>query len=193
MRLKSLYKFYQKHFGYQQSTSKKQALVYAFAIRDTIEVMEEAYGVSNNSPIENYYSSPQKHPLAVKFLENAESLASQRYTNPLEVLRYCDASIFVEQGLLSTNRRGISIPCPYAIDHDNHDVIVFTFSNFLNMTKEVDVFIGLIEEFKITHPLPKDVKYLTYWDLANGTEKTINLSTVTPETRENLLTTLNKF
>lgn len=154
MRLTSLYKFYQKYFGYPETASDKKRLLYAFAIRDAVTVLESVYEDKSYKPFENYIATEKKNSLAVKFLENAEKLASNRYAKPLRVLKYMDAEINIAEMCLSSRRRGIIIPCPFIFDSDNQDIILLTFSHAYNMEKELEVLLGLTSEFIINPHIP---------------------------------------
>jgi len=190
MRLTSLYKFYQKYFGYPETASDKKRLIYAFAIKNAVSVMKDVYEKKNYKPFEDYIAA-NKNALAITFLENAEKLASTRYDKPLKALRYMDAEINIDEMYLSSRRRGIIIPCPFIFDSGNADIIFLTFSHAYNMENEIKVFLGLTSEFIINPHIPQSTKTITYWNLAKGEEVSRNIEWANKVTRSSLLSVLN--
>lgn len=194
MRLNSLYKFYQKYFHYNSNINKIQKSFYAFAIRDTDAILREVYACKSYDPIDEYFSREKKNALTIKFLNNIQSLAESRYTNPLNEFIFFDASINIKGVYLSTNKREIIIPCPYICDKNNkNEVIILTFGVSVNITEEVGVLKGLIEEFNIDKPFPKDTCFITYWDLSSGNEDTEDYIAAKPASRASLISILNEF
>lgn len=51
MKLNSLYKFYQKHFNYTSKSSKKQKIMYAYAISDAVSLLREIYELKEYNPL----------------------------------------------------------------------------------------------------------------------------------------------
>lgn len=194
MKLNSLYKFYQKHFNYTSKSSKKQKIMYAYAISDAVSLLREIYELKEYNPLNRYLNSEKKHSLAIKFLDNVKSLAENRYTEPLDKFILYDTEIIVDKTYLSSSRKEIIIPCQYICDKNNEEEIIFlTFGSFENMTYEVAALKGLVSQFKIGKPFPKNLRYITYWDLSSGKENTVDYTTIKAESRKALIETLNKF
>ena len=194
MRISSLYKFYQGYFNYNSNRSKKQKLLYAFAIRDTAVVLRQVYEYQNCNPLEEYFDRDKKSPLTIKFLDNIKLLAESKYTKPIDNYRFYDSNITVDGSYLSKSRKKIIIPCPYLCDKNNREeVIILTFGSSVNIADEVGVLKGLLTEFGIDKPFPKGTRFITYWDLSSGEEETVDYIATKAASRISLIETLNKF
>ncbi|VBB07163.1 Hypothetical protein LUCI_2407 [Lucifera butyrica] len=193
MRLSSLYSYYRKFFNYPSNSSAARSRLYAFAIQDTTEVLTQAYENRSKKPIEDYRTREKKSGIALRFLEHAEELACSRCSIPLQDLEFIQGIITINEKFLSSTRRGIEIPFPYLLDNNNSDAVILTFGQPNNMLGEVEVLVGLINEFAFDGSWPNELETISYWDLSSGEEKTLKLSGVKPVSRIPLLEVLNRF
>lgn len=194
MKINSLYKFYKFYFGYEVTQNKKRALAFVFGIQKTIKILKESYMKQDEDIINNYFSEENKHPIAVKFLKNSQSLFYSRSEYPLEELEFIDSLIKIQQRyLINKTRDGVKIPFQYIWDNKNKDVIVFTFGTTHNFMGEIEVLLGLIYNFNIDKPLNKKARTITYWDLSKGTENSIEINNIVTTSKEDLIKALNNY
>ncbi|MHC1682287.1 MAG: hypothetical protein AB6733_04980 [Clostridiaceae bacterium] len=194
MKINSLYKFYSFYFGYEGSSNKKRALRFVFAIKDTIQVLEEAYFMADEEIIEDYCLSEKNSQIAVKFLRKLQKLSSFRSEEPLLELDFFDCSIKVpESELIKGTRGGINIPFQYIWDNKKKDVILLSFGGSENFIKEVEVLFGLIYNFSIDKPFNSEAKTITYWNISNGIEESVTIDKIKQTPKDKLITALNNY
>jgi len=107
VRLNSLYKFYQAHFGYSQARTDRQRLAFGMAVRDCLKVLKDAYAKGTMAPVSDYRANQHANQLVLSFLGHIEDIASRRFKDPLGSLHYLPYEIEISPGLLRWATRGI--------------------------------------------------------------------------------------
>lgn len=193
MRLASLYKFYQSHFGYK-SVADRQRIAFGRAVADCMRVLRDVYREQDLSSIFQYKESLYARQLTLQFLDNLLGMVQERFESFFENLIYYEHEIVIdEQYLVQTRRRGLQIASPFLWNQDRKEIIFLTFSTPNNITQEVGVFITLAETLSKRQIPVVGVKEYTYWDIANASECSVARSYVIPATVVAVIETCNSF
>lgn len=193
VRLRSLYKFYQAHFGYHQAATARQRLAFARAVSDCMDVLKEVYRTGGTSPISEYRENQYARGLTLRFLSNIEHLAVRRFTDPVGSLQYLDYEIEVAPQLLELGRkRKLIVANPLLWYPEQAELIFLTFGPANNMQNELGVFRTLSEQLSTRH-LSVPVTWYTYWDLLDGTETTLSRNAVRPAPLNGVVFTCNQI
>ncbi|CEP67175.1 Uncharacterized [Moorella glycerini] len=190
MRINSLYKFYQTHFGYPPARSEPQRYSYGRAIKDFMNVLIEVYRTGNKEFLSQYKNYQFARQLTIQFLDNFTALIGCRFNEPLKDLLYCDFYINIPQEQLPPSRKkGLIIPCPFLWNPQDMEIIFLVFSSPTNMDKELGVFKALTTIFPVEpEPIPLAKRY-TYWVVSTGTEHFRNVNVIMAETLERIIKT----
>ncbi|AFV10531.1 hypothetical protein Tph_c02840 [Thermacetogenium phaeum DSM 12270] len=193
MRVHSLYKFYQAHFGYPRASTDRQGLAFALAVKDCINVLQEIYQRNNLQPISEYQDSLYARRLTLCFLKNLKDLAASRFQDPLRSLRYLDYEIEVSPQLLQLGRKsGLFISSPLLWYHQQSELIFLTFGASGNMTAELGVFRTLSEQLSIQKLSVSPVELYTYWNLIDGEATTCVRRKIQPAPVDRIIHTCNQ-
>lgn len=193
MRLNSLYKFYQTHFGYAVATEGK-SIPFGRAIADFGDVLDRAYKRRDMSVIDQYREGRHPRELTLEFLDNLRALALQRFPDPLARLKYIEHEIVIDpRCLVPTRKKGLRIASPFLWEPAGSEVIFLTFSAPNNMAHELGVFVTLAETLSTQRMPVTNVKRYTYWDVRHGSESSLEPSAVDPAPREDLIATCNRI
>lgn len=193
MRLASLYKFYQSHFGYR-SVVNRQRIAFGRAIADCMRVLQEVYKNQSLSPISQYRENPYARKLTLQFLDNLLRMVNERFENVFESLIYYEYEIVIDECyLVIARKKGLQIASPFLWDQDRKEIIFLTFSNPDNIAQELGVFITLADTLSKKKIPVVGVKEYTYWDLVNASECSVARSAVVPAPVSAIIETCNRF
>lgn len=193
MRLASLYKFYQSHFGYG-AAADRQRIAFGRAVADCMRVLHDVYRERNLSPVFQYRESNYPRQLTLHFLDNLQRLVQARFENFFESLTYYEYEIVIDVNHLApTRRRGLQIASPFLWNQGRNEIIFLTFSAPNNMALEMGVFVTLAEALS-ERPMPvAEVQQYTYWDVVNGSECSLVRPAVTPAPVATVIETCNSI
>jgi len=180
-------------FGYPTNSSPRKSLLFAFSIKDTLDILTQSINTQSYNPILEYFEQDITNSLVVKFLNNTLDLAHSEYTNPLEALKLYNTNIVIDKSYLITNRKNIIVSVGCLIDDKNHKLIQLTFTKPNNMNDEISALIGLKEYFHVTNPWPKQLKSICYWDVSNGISICTDYDSLTPISIDRILNTANSL
>lgn len=193
MRLASLYKFYQSHFGYR-AAADRQRIAFGRAVADCMRVLHDIYRERALSPLFQYRESCYARQLTLHFLDNLQRLVQARFENFFESLTYYEHEIVIDANRLApTRRRGLQIASPFLWNQGTNEIIFLTFSAPDNMALEVGVFVTLAETLSERRMPVAEVQQYTYWDVVNGAECSLVRSAVTPAPVAAIIETCNSI
>jgi hypothetical protein len=193
MRLASLYKFYQSHFGYR-SVADRQRIAFGKAVADCMRVLRDVYKDQDLSHVFQYKESPYARQLTLQFLDNLMRMVQERFDNIFKNLIYYEHEIVIDEHyLVQTRKRGLQIASPFLWNQGRKEIIFLTFSAPNNIFQELGVFITLAETLSKKKIPVVGVKEYTYWDITNASECSVASSDVILAPIAAVIKTCNSF
>lgn len=189
MTLKSLYTYLKAYFNYVTSGNR----IYARAIAETMGVIREALDENKFIPIQKYCNNTFALRLTKEMLKRFVSIAKSQYKSPSKELEYFKVIANIDKEFITTHHKGINVPIEGGWDNKNRKLIIFTFSQAINMVEEVRVIKGLLKEFVIQEAPSVNIKTVAYWDLSNESVTEIDYEALQPVDKESLIEGANRI
>lgn len=183
-----LYKFNREIFNYPKSDNPKKSLQFAIAINEAMRLLTKAFNTGNIKPLRDYRNQSKTHSLTLKFINNAEKIACQEYSQPLKSLK-----LYSTDFIINLREKEIQIPFNCLIDYNNKKMIVLTFGRADNIQQEITVLLSFVNNFQTTKQWPNEIKHICYWSLMYGTKFCAIPKNIKPIDKQILLKTAVNF
>lgn len=195
MKLRGLYEFLDIYFNCGNALNSKINKELYLSIRDALRVIWRSVEKGNLEIIEEACNNNRTSGTTLKFLKNFSKLMHAKHSNSFNKLEFFNTEIKISKGELSTDRRGIKIPFFCFMDNKMSEIIILAFSSLSpgSMAKEAEVLKGLLNEFRLDKPLPKEFKKITYWELNSCREISLDYNKVKAVAKVNLIEIINNI